>query len=330
MQFVQPSRSEDCSPTLHEANAKCTDVHLTYTEHPPSSGDYRPLRPKYGTYEYLPPQRWLSALQYGAVVFLYHPCTPLDQVSQLKQLARSCLWRHFVSPYPLLDPEWPMAVVSWGCVLRVKWVESEDIKKWVESHALRTPQTAEFTNDGTYNEGLIQPADKVNGEEAVCPSPTTILPPSQSSTNTHTNTTNTSKPTCPNTATSTNSSHDSDCSLPPTPTFSPAPAASNTRSYNLPLHHHFGYTVLMCGAGAALLLAILVFAWNLCCSGTRRRRQRARYKSVSKFFPFSYGEQLDGDGGSDGVGVAIPEYGLPKNGRAEREMLLNESDEDEI
>jgi hypothetical protein len=105
-EFVQPSRSEDCSPTLHEANAKCTDVHLTYTEHPPSSGDYRPLRPKYGTYEYLPPQRWLSALQYGAVVFLYHPCTPLDQVSQLKQLARSCLWRHFVSPYPLLDPEW--------------------------------------------------------------------------------------------------------------------------------------------------------------------------------------------------------------------------------
>ena len=47
-----------------------------------------------------------------------------------------------------------MAVVSWGCVLRVKWVESEAIKKWVESHALRTPQTAEFANDGTYDEGI--------------------------------------------------------------------------------------------------------------------------------------------------------------------------------
>ena len=87
----------------------------------------------------------------------------------------------------------------------------------------------------------------------------------------------------------------------------------------------------MCVAGAALLLVILVFALNLCCcSATRRRRQRARYKSVSKFFPFSYGEQLDADGGSDGVSVAIPEYGLPKSGRAEREMLLNDSDEDEI
>ena len=74
----------------------------------------------------------------------------------------------------------------------------------------------------------------------------------------------------------------------------------------------------------------LVFAWNLCCATHRRKHRRARYKSVSKFFPFSYGEQLDHDGGGEGVSVAIPEYGLPKNGRAEQEMLLNESDEDEI
>ena len=48
-----------------------------------------------------------------------------------------------------------MAVVSWGCVLRVKWVESEVIKKWVESHALHTPQTPDVTDDGTYSEGII-------------------------------------------------------------------------------------------------------------------------------------------------------------------------------
>ena len=48
----------------------------------------------------------------------------------------------------------PMAVVSWGCVLRVKWVESTGIKKWVESHALHTPQAADYINDGTYDEGM--------------------------------------------------------------------------------------------------------------------------------------------------------------------------------
>jgi hypothetical protein len=36
---------------------------LSYSDHPPSSGDYRPLAPKYGEYKYLPPQRWLHALQ---------------------------------------------------------------------------------------------------------------------------------------------------------------------------------------------------------------------------------------------------------------------------
>ena len=81
----------------------------------------------------------------------------------------------------------------------------------------------------------------------------------------------------------------------------------------------------------ALLCVFLVFVFNVCRT-TRSRTRRARYKSVSKFFPFSYGdgEQLEDERGSEGVSVAIPEYGLPKSGRAEREMLLNESDEDEI
>ena len=53
------------------------------------------------------------------------------------------------------------------------------------------------------------------------------------------------------------------------------------------------------------------------------RKKQARYKSVSKFFPFSYGQDASN-------GVAIPEYGLPKTGAAEREILLNDSDEDEL
>lgn len=71
--------------------------------------------------------------------------------------------------------------------------------------------------------------------------------------------------------------------------------------------------------------AVAVFTWKLCTRNGHNRR-RAKYKSVSKFFPFSYGQQLD----CSSDGVAIPEYGLPKTGQAEREMLLNESDEDEI
>ncbi len=38
------------------------DTPLSYSEHPPLVGDYRPMAPQYGEYQYLPPQRWLHAL----------------------------------------------------------------------------------------------------------------------------------------------------------------------------------------------------------------------------------------------------------------------------
>lgn len=43
---------------------------------------------------------------------------------------------------------------------------------------------------------------------------------------------------------------------------------------------------------------------------------------MSKFFPFSYGEEEEEEQ------VAIPELGLPKSRPAERERLLNESDDE--
>ena len=89
--------------------------------------------------------------------------------------------------------------------------------------------------------------------------------------------------------------------------------------------HHTTLTVLIVVLSLVLCIALLVVVWR-CCRAVRDhcgRKKQARYKSVSKFFPFSYGQD-------SGNGVAIPEYGLPKNSAAEREILLNDSDEDEL
>ncbi len=51
-------------------------------------------------------------------------------------------------------------------------------------------------------------------------------------------------------------------------------------------------------------------------------REKGKYKLVSKYFPVALGR-----GGS---GMSIPEMGMPKDGLAEREKLLDESDEDEL
>lgn len=80
---------------------------------------------------------------------------------------------------------------------------------------------------------------------------------------------------------------------------------------------------LLVAAVLIVLLAMTFVTWKLCGILVKRRRKRTRYKSVSKFFPFSYGRE-------DKEVVTIPEMGPPKGMSAEREKLLNESDEDEL
>ena len=90
------------------------------------------------------------------------------------------------------------------------------------------------------------------------------------------------------------------------------------------VNHHPTLVALIVLTSLVLLLASLITAWKIYKAWCKKeKRRKARYKSVSKFFPFSYEED-------DRSGVAIPEFGLPKALPAEREMLLNDSDEDEL
>ena len=89
------------------------------------------------------------------------------------------------------------------------------------------------------------------------------------------------------------------------------------------LHHHQkGLMALIALLGVvllgflALLLYKVVFAWS------RRRPKNQKYKSVSRYFPFSYEKRA--------TEIVIPEVGMPKTGAAERQVLLDNSDEDEL
>lgn len=91
------------------------------------SGPHRPAWPRFGEYTYLPPQRWLHALevccivqmsllwevsfhkldhfvnisslifQHGGVVMLYHPCAHPLEVERLRRIVTSCLFHHVIS-----------------------------------------------------------------------------------------------------------------------------------------------------------------------------------------------------------------------------------------
>ncbi|CAH1231293.1 Hypp377 [Branchiostoma lanceolatum] len=102
---IDVSPIEECHEVKDKAWHSClTDGTIDYPDRIPTSGKHRPVAPAYGDYIYIPPQRWVHALEHGAAVFLYHPCASSAQVQKLKRLARGCLRRHIITPYRKLEP----------------------------------------------------------------------------------------------------------------------------------------------------------------------------------------------------------------------------------
>lgn len=89
------------------------------------------------------------------------------------------------------------------------------------------------------------------------------------------------------------------------------------------LHRHQkGLTALLVLLGVVLLGFVLLLAFKVLSTWSRRPPRNHKYKSVSRYFPFSYDKQA--------TEVIMPAVGMPKTGAAERQVLLNESDEDEL
>ena len=251
----------------------------------------------------------------------------------------------------------------------MSWVKTAEAKLWIQQHALKT-ESSTITTNGVYDKGshcahvrsthgaeyryltpslaagLLQDAEVVSttDDAEVClgdpdkdrpPDNAAATPPTQESVPTQPTP---DDPITQDTATSTSSA--SPTSISSHTTSSSAQTESTKLCQNrteadsdnsiscsptvitVLLSNHPGYIALILVASLALVVVIAVFSWK---SGLCRRgnRKKARYKSVSKFFPFSYSQ-------GEGSQVAMPELGLPKAMPAEREMLLNESDEDEL
>lgn len=45
-----------------------------------------------------------------------------------------------------------MALVTWGCVYHMSWVEVRTAEEWIKQHALHSPE-GHIVQDGTYNHG---------------------------------------------------------------------------------------------------------------------------------------------------------------------------------
>jgi len=142
----------------------------------PMSGHHTPKWPKYGEYYWVPPLRYVHALEHGAIVFMYHPCTDDQQIRRLRKIASSCLWKHlFFSFKGDLNSTYPMAAVAWGNLVKIPEINdsnSASIKIWIKEHAkVGGNNEGRVFGNGAYSLALVKEAAIVTVEEdsEICP-----------------------------------------------------------------------------------------------------------------------------------------------------------------
>ncbi|XP_041348181.1 uncharacterized protein LOC121367840 isoform X2 [Gigantopelta aegis] len=163
--FVYCQTKDEMNPPMHV----CYPSPIHYKDHPPMSGAHRPLWPMYGEYVFLPVQRWLHALEHGAVALLYHPCADPDEVARLRKIVTNCIRKHVVTPYDLPTDQ-PLALVTWGCRLMMSHTNDDLAKQFIQDHAMRGRENR-VVSDGQYGYFLIKPAHIVSNlrDETLCP-----------------------------------------------------------------------------------------------------------------------------------------------------------------
>ncbi|XP_018322025.1 uncharacterized protein LOC108734827 isoform X2 [Agrilus planipennis] len=167
--YVQPILQCDHIPRGYMPEHYCMHTSIVYRDDVPTFGGHRPLWPRYGEYQYLPPQRWLHSLEHGAIVMLYHPCADPQEINKLKGIVTNCLYRHIITPYNKLQSQRPFALVTWGCKLMMSKVDHKIAKEFIMTSALQGPE--KVSTDGQFDYALLRHAKILTDENdsTICP-----------------------------------------------------------------------------------------------------------------------------------------------------------------
>ncbi|XP_053953229.1 uncharacterized protein LOC128860028 [Anastrepha ludens] len=162
-------RKEYFIPPAYVAHSKCLNETISYDTPLPTYGAFRPIPPKYGSYIFLPAQRWLTSLSQGAVVMLYHPCAYNGQVKVLQNTLRSCMYRHIITPSLALSPKRPLALVAWGKSLEMSVVDDKLVVDFIKQSAKQGPNFSSKQQNNTkiYEAGLLQEAHLITDENDI-------------------------------------------------------------------------------------------------------------------------------------------------------------------
>lgn len=116
---------------------------ITYDTNPPAEGNHYPEPQPAGVYTTPPPDgNLVHSLEHGAVILWYNPkMLSKDQVKQLTALFNSIsLPKTIMTPRDSMDV--PVAITSWGQILKLKTIDEKQIRNFFETNYDRGPEHA--------------------------------------------------------------------------------------------------------------------------------------------------------------------------------------------
>lgn len=115
---------------------------IQYNSNPPAGGQHYPVTAHAGFYDKAPAAGFLvHSLEHGAVILWYNPKQLSKyQIEQLKNIFNQTSGKGIMAPRESIDI--PVAVSSWGRVLKLKTIDEKQIKAFFETNNNRGPEKA--------------------------------------------------------------------------------------------------------------------------------------------------------------------------------------------
>lgn len=115
--------------------------HFAYKSNPPTSGPHWAGVAGPGIKnEPVPDELVLHSMEHGAAVLWYQEDLPQSDVDKLKSIFQSASGKKIMLPRKDLDV--PVALTSWGYLLKLETIDETEIKEFIETNNDRAPEQA--------------------------------------------------------------------------------------------------------------------------------------------------------------------------------------------
>lgn len=134
-----PLKGQEIS--VESSNHVPDGTEIQYNSNPPAAGSHYATTAHSGIYETPPPDgNLVHSLEHGAVILWYKPDLPKEDIEKLKNIFNGESGKSIMVSRSSLDV--PVAVSSWGRVLKLQTIDEKQIKDFLETNRDRAPEQA--------------------------------------------------------------------------------------------------------------------------------------------------------------------------------------------